>query len=66
MGISGKNKRWYVSLGYKVKAEDHIFVPPEHLPENSGKKIIAICDRNGEEVTISYRAYCKNIKRNNG
>ena len=66
IGISGRTLHHYLDLGYDVKIGDWIEVPPEHLPDQSTQKIDAICDIGGEEVRIEYRAYVKNIKKNNG
>ena len=59
-------KEWYESLGYKYENKKIIFVPPEHLPKNSHKKIWVICDVGGEEFYIEYRRYLDNTEKHNG
>lgn len=66
VAIAPSTKKWYWDLGYEYPMRTRFLVPPEHLPEGSRKKVIAICDFSGKEELIRYESYVKNIKKNNG
>lgn len=65
VAMSPSTKKWYESLGYNYKINEHFYINPEDLPENSHKKIDIFCDFCGEGYRMEYRYYLNNIRENN-
>lgn len=64
--ISYTSLNHYRNLGYECNVGDNIEISPEFLPEESHKKVTAICDKCEREHILEYRYYNNNIKKNNG
>ena len=62
---NSRGKKRYTELGYKfTKMGDYFDVKVKDLSKGSKKKIIALCDYCGEELTTEYRDY--NKRKENG
>ena len=55
--ITPSNVKHFRNFGYQVKMMDIIFVPIEHLMDNSHSKIWVQCDVCGENYQKEYRTY---------
>lgn len=58
--------RWYRSLGYEKKLNEKFFVFAEELPPRSKKKVVAVCDKCGQEYVKKYHDYLTNLENNSG
>lgn len=54
----------YKSLGYDVTSGDIIYVPPEHLPNGSGKIVQVVCDICSKHIDKPYDVYLRTHKYN--
>jgi hypothetical protein len=64
--INYKNIDYYKSIGYiDIKCNQKITIPVAHLPIESNLKIKVKCDVCGDEKSLSYQKYTKNIKKYN-
>lgn len=57
--MANSNIKHYKNLGYQVKINDIICVPPEHLTLGSHSKVMVVCDVCGKEYQKSYKQYIK-------
>ena len=65
ISIGYKNLNRYLKLDYYCNVGDIILVKISDLSNSSQTKITAICDKCGEEHTITYQKYNKNIEKYN-
>lgn len=57
--VVSKTLKHYRNLGYNVKRDSVIQVPPEHLTNGCKSKVLVICDKCGKQKEMIYANYVK-------